>query len=369
MLVQCKSQSRLVDDLIPIILELSGRQWWSCDLLRLALISPAWIGPVRRRLYACPVVHSFAACTLLGRTLEESPHIRALVRGLDLRPVESRSSSLTAQQAGRLRQLLNLKGLQSLTLGGELAASAERFLYMMTHSRTIVALYLDGSHLQRSVTLHGHSRPPSIEWNEVLAFKFSNLRDLRICNLALSIAPPNIPYSLRIESVILDGIVLVDGLLSDLCFESWQSVRKLHISVKQPPIEMDTQLRETLESCECLQSFSYEEHGTRRSLDIDHMYPPLSTLKRLSLTHVDATPLSLEAISTKFGHVEELSIAGRNVRITPEQWVAFVRSGSLPSLNMLTTSLGTNIPPFKPWTEEMRKTLLDACIGREIVLV
>ena len=74
-----------VHDLIPIIIE-SDDHWWPRDFQRLALISPAWLTPVRKRLYAAPSLWSFRTCKLFARTLRDNPTLLSYLRGLELRP-------------------------------------------------------------------------------------------------------------------------------------------------------------------------------------------------------------------------------------------------------------------------------------------
>ena len=119
----------MVDDLISVILE-SNDHWWPRDFQRLALVSPGWLGPIRRRLYACPTLRTFTACTLFVRTVTENPHILSLVQGINLSPVIPTGAlyAVTDKDMASLRLILSLKGLQNVTLGGELAIQAERFI-------------------------------------------------------------------------------------------------------------------------------------------------------------------------------------------------------------------------------------------------
>ena len=52
--------------------------------------------------------------------------------------------ALDEQEMQSLRYILGLKGLRSVTLGGDLAVSAERFLHVMTDTRAITSLHIDG---------------------------------------------------------------------------------------------------------------------------------------------------------------------------------------------------------------------------------
>lgn len=357
--------SRLVNDLIPIILELNEEHWWPSDYYQFALISNAWLGPTRRYLYRCPAIRTSRSYALLARTLIEYPHLGSLVGGIDLRPSRTTTHShcsFSEDEASGLRYILGLRGLRSLTLGGHLSIRAERFLYMLQHSQDISYLHIDGSDCI-------HNPSPSLEWDEIIATKLPRLRELRLSKLRLTIIPPTIPlYPFRIQAIYLQNIELVDGILPDICQESWKTVHTLAIiakSAENPDVE---QILWTLESCRSLECFEYEiqESGIQEHIfDGEAIsYPSLRSL-RLSDTPLNFRTLS--AIGTLCSNLQELSVHGRAARVTSEEWTLFLRSGALPLLQKLSICAGTNHPPFSFWDAGAKRGVFAACADRQII--
>ncbi|PSR71343.1 hypothetical protein PHLCEN_2v12857 [Hermanssonia centrifuga] len=367
--IPATGKPRMVDDLISVILECNDH-WWPRDYQRLALVSSAWLGPIRRRLYACPSLRTFHACNLFVRTVANNPCILSLVQGVDLRPmIPFRDRyALTEKDMTSLRFILNLAGLQSLTLGGELAVQAERFIHMMTNARSITSLHIDGSYIQCNDTLDCR-HPASLEWNETIAFRFTKLRSLRLTNLQLAISDPPLPYSLRIADIALNDVTVSVGSVHHLCHESWGSVRTLSVTSKNAQ-ESDELVRDLMECCENLEVLHYEvccagAHGEIFEEDI-----PLSRLRNLCLYDIDISPQTLVVLSQTCKALEHLSVLGRTVRLAATDWAGFVRSGALPSLQVLRTSMGTNSPlsGFTPWTTTMMTPVSDSCVARGITL-
>lgn len=156
-----RTMSHFVEDLIPVILD-SIDHWWDRDFARLALVSPAWLYHVRRKLYTSPILHSFSACASLAQTLNADPYLTSLVQHLTLRPCTD-ISRVSPSPEGRMavRTLLGLNNLRSLVLGGELANQSERFLGFVTAADTLTQLHIDGTLLRRSLTSRA-----SISWSE-----------------------------------------------------------------------------------------------------------------------------------------------------------------------------------------------------------
>jgi len=354
---------RFFDDLVHLILECDEESWWSRDLLRLVLVSLAWVGPVRRRLYACPNVRSFRACTLLSRTLRENTSLLPLVHGIDLRPSGTWGDrEVTEEDMMSLRFVLSLGGLSSVTLGGELAIGAERFLNSLAYPHEVTALHIDGG-LGR-----GSSRPvSSLEWDEVLAFKFANLRRLTLSNLELDILPPPIPYRLEITRVVLDNVHITSGYLPHLLHESWAPVRSLYV-VAGSASDFDEQMKLTLACCAMdLQDLYYEAEDTPSDNPIFHSNSPIyPSLRRLYLSGVEIDTTTLSVITTCCKNLESLSVSGRIVRVTPREWLSLLKSDAFPSLRDLGTPWGTNYPPFMHWPEDIGKEVLDALVSRDI---
>lgn len=362
---------RIVDDLISVILE-SNEHWWPRDYQRLALVSTGWVGPIRRRLYACPQLRSFSACTLFARTVSANPHIRALVRGIDLRPMSPAEDrpTLSEKDMASLRFILSLDGFESVTIGGELAVQAERFLHMMSNTRSITSLHLDGSYI------HDHDgglscrHPASLEWNESIVFRFTKLRTLRLTNLQLAVLEPAIPYSLRVSNLIFTDVIVSIGSVQNLCFESWDHVRNLSITAKNTQ-DSDDFVRDLLECCENLESLRYEACRSGAHGDIFEEDLPLASLRKLRLFDIDINPQTLAMLSQTCHKLERLSVLGRKVRLTAQDWASFVGSGSLSSLTSLKTSAGTYEPSsgFARWSPDALQLLSSSCASRNVSLV
>ncbi|KAF9457098.1 hypothetical protein BDZ94DRAFT_1176304 [Collybia nuda] len=353
--------SRIVDDLIPFILE-GNDHWWPRDLIRLSQVSQAWLGPARRILYASPALHSFNACSQLARTLSDNPSLCSLVKEIDLRPI-SRNSSVSTQpgikEGAGVRFILGLEGLESVTLGGYLAFGAERFLHSLGDPYIVRYLHIDGSLAEDSL-----SARPSLEWDESLAFKFQSLRILRLTSLELDIIYPSIPYQLSICEFILDNVTITSGFLSHLLCET-PSLERLCMLTKDAS-EYDEHLKLVLGICN-IQILEYE---TQTDLPFHHTIfngdthlPSLRCL-RLNGVHIDTD--SLHAIGQSCRNLEELSIFGRTVNIHPQDWVDFLKSGNPSSLHNLGLPWGTNRPPFMKWHNTARQEILAAAAHRRI---
>lgn len=358
----------LVDDLIPIILE-SDDHWWPRDFQRLALISPAWVSPVRKRLYANPSLRSYRACHLLARTFTENPELLSYVRRLDLYPTTSDEGALDERGTQSLRCILGLKGLRSVTLGGDLAVAAHRFLNVMVDTRAVTELHIDGCLLT-----HGRSGSlapvvPSLEWDDSIAFRFPNLRRLTLRNVLLTVIPSMMDRPSGLTHLTLDSVDIDVGFLPDICQGSWKTLRELRV-IRGNVVEMEDGVRSMLELCENLEILHCEGHDLlyRPSVfDDDEPLPPLS-LRKLGLSGFDVNPRTLQAIAQACPKLEDLAILGRILHISPDDWTSFVSSGGLSSLQRLISPSGTNHPPFEWWSSAEREQLKSACDGRGIVL-
>ena len=363
----------LVDDLIPIILE-SDDHWWPRDFQRLALISPSWVAPVRKRLYARPSLRSFRACRLFARTLRENPDLLPYLRGVELRPVADARRALDEQEMQSLRYILGLKGLRSVTLGGDLAVSAERFLHVMTDTRAITSLHIDGHSALPDDENTYAANPrfhtlPSLEWDDVIAFRFPFLRSLTLSNVALTVYPPSMDRPGQLEQLALNNVDIADGFLPDLCQGSWEHLRVLRV-VGKSTAEMDEHMRSMLEVCEGVEELHYEasDMSAHPSVFDDDAPPPCPALRTLRLAGFDATPATLRAVAQACPQLEELAVQGRMVRVPTEDWTAFVRAGALPKMRRLVAPTGTNKPPFASWLPHQCDELRDACRARGIAL-
>jgi hypothetical protein len=295
-----------------------------------------------------------------------------LIHGIDIRPsigFDVDDGGLSATEMASLRYILGLDGLRSLTLGGELAVQAERFLHSLAHPHTVTELHIDGS-----VHSVGHShfrcrKPASLEWDEVIAFKFPNLRKLKLSNLEIDIAYPPMSYDLEVTDLHLDNVDITSGYLPHLFHESWSSL--LHLSViAKTALDLDEHLRLTLDCCgPGLETLHYEVVDARSDhILFDDPFTMLPSLQHLCLCGIDIQPHTLSVIQEICPNLEDLSVTGRVVRVSPNDWALFLSSGALPSLRHLSIPWGTYYPPFVRWSQETCKSVLDATAIRKIQL-
>jgi hypothetical protein len=354
-----------VEDLIPVILE-SNNHWWDRDLARLALVSPGWLYHIRRRLYASPSLYSFSACASLARTLECSPYLTSLVRQLALRPIRTRASSGISKDRIAVRTLLGLEGLHNLTLGGELAIQSERFLGFVTAADTLEQLHIDGALLGASLTSRA-----SLEWSEDLVFRFPNLKRLKLTELEMDIDSTFSSQPVQWEELILESVSIVSGFLSHLVPEGSALGR---VSVKaSSACEFDEHIRMMLYSSQ-VHSLEYEVQNAGAS-DGSFLEPEgVASPRALHLRHLELHGLHVDngvlaAVRQWCPEVEELTVSGRLIFLSPADWEAYLSSGALPSLRSLSLTRGTNRPPYQPWDVNGVKLLTQAASRRRIDLL
>lgn len=350
-----------IDDLIPLILE-AHDHWWPRDLAALAAVSAAWLFYVRKRLYACPTISSYPAAALLTRSLVENPFLASLISGICLQPVIKNSSTrLHPSELNAVRNLLGLEGLVHIALGGELAVNAERFLKFMAYPDRLQDIHIDGSLLG-----HRLSRCPSLEWDDSLAFAFPELRKLRLTQIELEIIPPRSPYPSGISSLVVENVHIIHGHLSHL-LNGAKVLDRLHITTTDAA-GSDEEIHLVLASCAigCLHyDMRKDSHANRLLLDASS-----ESLESLRCLHLDGLFVDvgvLTAVAEMCLNLVELGVSGRAVRVSPEEWINFVRSG-LNSLRRLGLPWGTNIPPFRSWPPGDVEAIRVACASRKTPL-
>ena len=358
----------LVDDLVPIILD-SDDHWWPRDFQRLALISPAWLIPVRKRLYATPSLRSFRACKLFVRTLTENPTLLPYLRELELRPIADGRRALGEEEMRSLRYILGLNGLQSITLGGDLAVSAERFLLFMVNTRTVTTLHIDGYVAPDDRASSAVHRLPSLEWDDVIAFRFPSLRTLTLSNVALTIYPPASERPGTLSRLTLNNVDIIDGFLPDLCQGAWETLRVLKV-VGTSTIDLDAHILSMLEFCHNLQELHYAavDKSIHPSIFDSEETPASLNLQVLHVSGFDVNPQTLYAIAQAFPNLVNFAVLGRIIRIPLDEWKLFIQSGKLPSLRRLATPSGTNFPPFTFWSSDQMASQQEACGSQGIEL-
>ncbi|GJE85978.1 hypothetical protein PsYK624_020580 [Phanerochaete sordida] len=278
---------------------------------------------------------------------------------------------LTEADLAGLRFALNLQGLETVTLGGELAVRAERFLQMMSHAHSITSLHLDGSYISQDKGDVVCRRVASLNWDDSIAYRFArSLKTLRLTHIHLDIMPSDMPSPLRLRSLTLDDISVEAGSIEDLLYESWAPLRHLSISSSSPQSREEL-LLPLLECCEKLESLSYEACGVSTHGDIfEQDLPALSLIQELRLFDVDLNPQTLAVISRSCRALVKLSVLGRAPQLNVKDWIELLRSGALPSLRILQTCSGHNQPPtgFCRWSEETCHELRSACAARNIAV-
>ncbi|KAF5368604.1 hypothetical protein D9758_002415 [Tetrapyrgos nigripes] len=354
------SGPRIVDDLIPLILE-SSEDWWRRDLLRLATVSFAWLRNVQKRLYATPVLYSSRSCSLLARTLSENSYLCSLIKGIELCPI-SGGAFFTPEEMQGVRYLLGLEGLEVLTLGGMLSVATERFLNSISYPESILKLRINGSSNKDSL-----SCPASLEWDDMLASRFSGLQTLELYNLDLDIIYPSSPCRLQVSELVLGNVQLVGGDLSHLVQDA-DALKTLVVSGELSD-ELDEQVGFLVQTYG-VESLRYEVEcvGPWRPTLFDEGVSLPSTLRVLHLNEVRVDMETLSGVQRCYPEIEELMLTGRSVSLSRDDWVEIVKSCRFGKLRWLGLPGGTNGPPFRRWTEGVGETMETTCSERGIVL-
>ncbi|KAG6831268.1 hypothetical protein H0H92_011778 [Tricholoma furcatifolium] len=345
-------RSQFVEDLVYLILE-SSEHWWPADLARLAQVSSAWLGPVRRRLFAEPRLHSLHACTNLARTLSDNPSLLPLIKGVDIQPIPRDSGLVSREHRASLNTILSIEGLQCLTLGGLLSVRAERFLQRVADASCVFDLHIDGSSMPSSLS---PIDCPSLEWDESIAFQFFNLKRLRLTNIDLAISFPSIPYQLPLSELRFDHVTITRGYITHLLHET-TSLPRLRIHSTRT-CELDEQIRCVLDTCK-VEDLDIEvdvEAPFQQSI-FDVSSP---SLRKLNLGSVQVDLDILHSISEHYHNLEDLTISGRTTTILPSEWASFIANGKLPHLRTLGLPWGTNLRPFARWDASTGEELLRA---------
>ncbi|KAG6900158.1 hypothetical protein C0993_002087 [Termitomyces sp. T159_Od127] len=327
-------RSHFVDDLVYLVLE-SSDHWWPGDLARLAQVSSAWLGPVRQRLFAFPIVHSFRASTRLARTFSDNPSLITLVKGVELRPLPVDGRPVDSQDRASLNMILGIDGLKRIILGGLLSVRAERFLHRITDAQSVLNLHIDGSLMANSISL---ADCPSFNWDESLAFQFCNLKSLHLNDIELTISHPPIPYQLSLSELQFDHVAFTRGYITQLLHET-PYLRHLRVKSTQTS-ELDEQIRCVLDSCAVeILEIEVDVEGQFEHPIFDN---PSPSLRSLTLTGVHVDIDTLTSIGIYCQNLENLAISGRMVAIVTSEWVSFIASGHLPHLRDLELPWATN---------------------------
>lgn len=357
-LLNQSQRSHFIDDLVYLVLESSGH-WWPGDLVQLAQVSSAWLEPVRRRLFAFPVIHSFRASTRLARTFSDNPSLLTLVKGVELRPMSVDGRPVDSRDRSSLNMILGIDGLQRITLGGLLSVRAERFLHRVTDAQSVLNLHIDGSLMSNSISL---ANSPSLNWDESIAFQFCNLGSLHLNDIELTISHPSLPYQLSLSELQFDHVAFTRGYITQLLHET-PFVRRLCVKSTQTS-ELDEQIRCVLGSCAVeILEIEVDVEGQFEHPIFDK---PSPSLRSLSLSGVHADIGMLTAIGTHCRNLENLAISGRMAAIVISEWVSFIASGYLPHLRGLELPGATNLHSLEGWNCSAAERLIQAAALRRI---
>jgi hypothetical protein len=351
---------RLVDDLIPLILD-SEDNWWTSDLLSFSLVSRAWLEFVRKRLYRHPQLRSFRACAQLTESLHSTPQLEDHISGLDIQPSAEGTVDMSS-----VRCLLSLRNVQSLKLGGRLAVQAERCLHLVANPQSITSLHIDGGTSELCSSFLCTSIA-SLEWDETLAFKFHNLHSLHLSKLELEVVSPSMPYQISLTSLSMDE-VSVNGRLSWLAHRSWNSLANLTILTSSES-ELSSHVKEMVACCRNMRRLQYEVNYRAGPQDpiFDGDLQPCPSIREVALGgRLDYALLGI--ITQCCPSLEALIISGRPA-VSPDQWVTFLESDSAATLKELSTPWFTYTPPFQfRWSAKQLGEVQDACRERGIRL-
>ncbi|PFH54663.1 hypothetical protein AMATHDRAFT_72430 [Amanita thiersii Skay4041] len=316
---------RFVDDLIPLVLD-SNLHWWPQDLANLCRVSLAWLSFTRKRLYRHPRLTTYHTCSLLARTLHETQYLCSLIVGIILQPISSEYGDFTSRgtRLASLRTLLGVHGLQSITLGGELANGAGRFLHMVGNPSMVRELHVDGS-----LTIHGVTSKASLEWDESIILKFSSLHTLHLSNLDLDI-DPGAPPAPMIHTLVLDNVDIIFGDL----FSMANKARHIHVTTENGT-EYERQLKIILDSWP-VKYLKYEvRHGCCHAGSLFNQdSKPLPLLRSLHFDGVSVDRETLVWIREVCDRLEELVVTDNRVFLNAEDWATFMASESSGGLKV-----------------------------------
>ena len=358
------SYPQLVDDLIPHILD-AYDHWWPRDYARLALVSPAWLAHIRKRLYECPALHTSSSCIAFARAIEDNPLLISLVRGISLCPAVDRDTgaSYAVKLMASLRRVLSLPGLRKISLGGRLAVGAERFLQFLSNPQHVTELCIDGSYPDSDPS----TRTGTLEWDDMTACRFVRLRALTLSNLELTVISWGASCG-RLTSLELDNVAVVGGSIIDVMSDSLDTLRSLRVCVRDVSnaASMDELLCELTERCTALESVSYE-HSSQMVYAFMVTAPshcPSVRKLRLSGLFVHGVVHLVE----RCNNLEVLEVVGHEVRIDSMVWANLIASDVIPTLRQLTISPPYWYPRDPCQLNERYHLLRVACAKRHIAL-
>ena len=230
---------------------------------------------------------------------------------------------------------------------------AERVVRLVAFPEHLRELEIDGSLI--AGRLH---EEPSLEWDESITCLLGSLKTLRLANIDLDVEPPRIQRPLSVMSLTLHNVCWTNGGLLDL-LNGACLLHELDVATTDKE-EHDEQIGAVLENC-TVESLRYtvEKDTAEGWCALDVESPLTLSMRRLHLDGILVDAGWLSVIEEKYRGLEELSVIGRLVRVTAEEWAAFMLRTSLSAR----LPMGTNCPPFSRWPKEdicaLQETLRD----------
>lgn len=350
----------LIDDLIPNIIEHLAASSDASHVAPLARISSAWLNPVRKVLYSSPKLLTYHSCLALSQTLIQSPALGKRIHTLSLHPVAHPCSKgpscecCTLQVfALSLAPLFRLDNLNQLILGGDCAVHAEWYLRSFLYPKNITSLKVVGMQWYWSFD---SSRPvsASLRWSDSLTSRFSNLKHLEIRNLELYVCEVRSfkPKPPHLESLILEGVNVTGGQLSDVAPNAWNNLQELSLSFTDhsSAYDINSILSSASKSIQVLRVFlTGDTEGSQlaRPLLNEDILASCTSLHSLQL----ALPFAVSFVSRLGDRLTQLKILKvfSNYEIGIEDWASLMYSGAFPSLRELHLPVGHELRRIADW--------------------
>ncbi|THH10008.1 hypothetical protein EW145_g1629 [Phellinidium pouzarii] len=374
------SRSRLVDDLIPTILNHLAADFGQRFVATLALVSSAWLRPARRTLYASPTVSTYHACYLLSRTLSDTPDLRDRIHTLHLHPVSRtcEAGTMCACKSDHtialgLAPIFRLPNLEAISLSCDCAIHAQRYLRSFTFPGNVREICVEGMQWHWSFQAC-HPVSASLCWSDTLAFRFPNLKRLKLVNLDLSIYESRAfesksPY---IESLHLERVKIIDGKLSDLARNAWGDLQDIALTVTEYSSQFDlhTILFGVAQSLRTLKYFVKEDNSQYdlSALIGEDALASCSTLRDLYLSMPFTSSILLK-LGRRLTRLEVLKVYD-NYELSVQDWARVISANAFPNLCELHLPIGHELRRLAEWqwSSQDTKGVRQACAARSIEL-
>lgn len=370
-----KSTFHLPDDLVPYILEQLAPNFW--DVATLARVSSYWYRLARRILYHSPNPLTYHSYYLLSRTLSDHPELGDLIRHLNLHPSSNMCSTEPRFEcrnaaALNLAPLFRLPKLESISLKGDCAIIAEWYLTNLLYPQGIKEINIDG--MQWAWFNADYTNLSAcLRWTDTLAFRFVNLKRLRLANIILRVQKPRAfkPRPPRIEQLYLDRVQILEGVMSDLAPCAWDALQDLTIVVSDYSSAYDLQTV-LLQAATSLISLKYlikepvPEHDLSLAIG-DSELVSCTALKNLELSMCFPSS-SLNTLGNSLINLESIVIY-KNEEVSIDQWEKAILEGYFENLRELHLPVDDELRNLAEWQwPNSYSRVREVCKNRSIVL-